>query len=196
MQITKMMSSPENVFQFYFTQKQRKFVEAKARVLIDYLLRFDPDFRKIYLKSRSIEKMNSILENEMPFTLTNEEFLSDVNILDLNLTTFAMDKKSVMIRAIERGIQYKFPEDFLDQSKSLIGQDIQAFVTDSVLNLSEEVERRLIDDVIEEKKQLKTRKIEELEYIKGVKQWIDKTGAGRDGVDHLFPTFQIENKGK
>lgn len=172
--IDKMIFRGDTVFNYYMKRKQRQFIEAKARVLIDYLLRFDINFRTMYLRSRSIQKMNQIIDQSTGNKKENKEYLEKLDILELEPENFGNNKKSLMLRVIERGLKEELPEDFLDSHPMLAKQEIKGFIEERLVRLTHDLEERLIYDSIEEKKLNRNRRIDELEYIQNVKEWINK----------------------
>jgi hypothetical protein len=175
----ELIKGPSSIYDMYMGQKKRRYVEAKTRVMIDYLLRFDGAFRQMYFKSRSIEKMKQIVDKkQQPWETSREEYLDKIDIFEFRPEDFANDKKSLMLRIIEKGVQRELPENFLEEHPMLVEHEIQTFVEEKIIGITKDLERKLVTDLIEEKRLLRNRKIEELEYINHVKEWIDKNKQG------------------
>lgn len=173
-QMDNIFNDGDGVFKYYFKQKQRRYVEAKARVLIDYLLRFDPEFRRMYLRTKSIEEIGSRVETGIRSALENKEFLNNFDILALEPEFFGIDKKSIMLGAIEKAIQKQLPADLFDSKHVMVNDGLESFVSESILTLCQQVEQRLITDEIEERSLRRTTKIAELDYVRNLKQWIHR----------------------
>lgn len=200
-QYDNMNPEGDSVFKMHFKQKQRRYIEAKARVLIDYLLRFDPEFRGMYVRSKSIEEMGSRVESGIRSALENKEFLDNFDILSLNPEYFSLGKKSLMLCAIEKAIKRQLPTDLFDSRHVLVNDGLESFVSDNILSLCQKVEQRLITDETEIRALRRTTKVAELEYMQNLRSWIDRahppaevdTGKApegfrndRDGVEHVM----------
>lgn len=162
-----------NIFLEYFIDNERKHIMAKSRLLTDYLIRFDPDFRRKFLRNKTIKEMSKNFVPEEKKKANAARLITS----DIVPSYFSSNNKSVLVRLMENYIQSEMPNEFMLQD-NLSGLDnLEKYLDNNVEKIAIFIENKVINEILNERKDKQSVELSELQYSKNLKNWMNNNKA-------------------
>ena len=210
----KSVKQKDLVYEYKSIPAYRRFVHAKAKLMSDYLLRFDPEFRRDFLRNKALDKIDESLDQRSGNTPSTsnvsssrinskashkdnetEEFIP--NIANLDPDYFRNDRHGVLVKASASLLGMDIPQTVFKATEYLTAGSIEKHMFQVVDDFVEGVEEGLSEKEGQIFRAKKTRRITELDYFNRFQDVVGLKGHfSRKEQEAIFALFNPEFGGK